>query len=101
MWAESSFNPSATSPAGAIGLTQLMPATAAGLGVDPWDPQENLLGGASYLSSQIERFGSVELGLAAYNAGPGRVDDAGGVPPETADYVARVLDYYRVLGGPA
>jgi soluble lytic murein transglycosylase-like protein len=99
VWAESSFDQGARSPAGAIGLTQLMPGTAAGLHVDPYDPAENLLGGARYLSLQLERFGSVELALAAYNAGPGRVDEAGGVPPETWDYVHRVLGYYRTLGG--
>ena len=101
VWAESSFNPAAVSASGAVGLTQLMPSTAAGLNVDPWDPQENLLGGARFLGAQIERFGSVELALAAYNAGPGRVDEAGGVPPETQDYVSRVLGYYRTLGGTA
>lgn len=99
VWAESSFNSTAVSSAGAIGLTQLMPATAAGLNVDPWDPQQNLMGGARFLGGQLDRFGSVELALAAYNAGPGRVEEAGGVPPETRDYVSRVLGYYHMLGG--
>ena len=100
-WAESGFDPDAVSRAGAIGLTQLMPATAAGLGVDPTDPIENLEGGARYLAWTIEEFGSVELGLAAYNAGPGAVRVAGGIPDiaETQAYVPKVLDYYRLLGG--
>lgn len=100
-WAESRFDQDAVSHAGAIGLTQLMPATAAGLGVDPTDPIENLDGGARYLAWTIEEFGSVELGLAAYNAGPGAVRAAGGIPDiaETRAYVPKVLDYYRLLGG--
>ncbi len=100
-WAESGFDPDAVSRAGAIGLTQLMPATAAGLGVDPTDPIQNLEGGARYLAWTIEEFGSVELGLAAYNAGPGAVRAAGGIPDiaETRAYVPKVLDYYRLLGG--
>lgn len=100
-WAESGFNAGARSGAGAIGLTQLMPGTAAGLGVDPADPAQNLRGGARYLRAQLDRFGSVELALAAYNAGPGRVAQAGGVPriAETQAYVPRVLSYYAQLGG--
>ena len=103
VWQESGFATDAISRSGAIGLTQLMPATAAGLGVDPFDPVENLDGGARYLAWTIEEFGSLELGLAAYNAGPGRVREAGGVPnlAETQAYVPRVLDYYRQLGGVA
>lgn len=90
---ESSFNPEARSPAGAIGLTQLMPGTAADLGVDPTDPVQNLRGGARYLRQQLDRFGSVPLALAAYNAGPGRVSEYGGIPPfeETQNYVRRIL----------
>jgi len=100
-WAESGFNAGARSGAGAIGLTQLMPGTAAGLGVDPVDPAQNLRGGARYLRTQLDRFGSVDLALAAYNAGPGRVAQAGGVPriAETQAYVPRVLSYYAQLGG--
>ena len=100
-WAESGFRPDAGSHAGARGLTQLMPGTAAGLGVDPLDPAQNLRGGARYLRAQLDRFGSVELALAAYNAGPGRVAQAGGIPriAETQAYVPRVLGYFSQLGG--
>ncbi|KAA0228740.1 lytic transglycosylase domain-containing protein [Fimbriimonadia bacterium ATM] len=92
--AESAWNPNAVSPAGAKGLTQLMPGTALSLGVsDPFDPMQNLRGGAKYLRQQIERFGSVELALAAYNAGPGAVKKYGGIPPfpETQNYVKKIL----------
>jgi hypothetical protein len=90
---ESAFNPDARSDAGAIGLAQLMPGTAADLGVDPTDPVQNLRGGARYLRQQLDRFGSVPLALAAYNAGPGRVSEYGGIPPfeETQNYVRRIL----------
>ena len=98
-WTESGFNPKARSGAGAIGLMQLMPGTAAGLGVDPHDPAQNLRGGARYLADQLERFGSLDLALAAYNAGPGAVTKHGGIPPyaETQRYVATVLDRLRTL----
>ena len=101
VWSESGFRPDAVSSAGAIGLTQLMPGTAEGLGVDPTDPIQNLNGGARFLASMVRRFGSLELGLAAYNAGPGRVDAAGGIPdiPETQAYVPKVLARYLTLGG--
>jgi soluble lytic murein transglycosylase-like protein len=101
VWQESGFEPTAVSKSGAIGLAQLMPATAEGLGVNPHDPLENLDGGARYLAWTIKEFGSLELGLAAYNAGPGNVRAANGIPniPETQAYVPRVLDYYRQLGG--
>ena len=101
VWQESGFQPDAVSPSGAIGLTQLMPATAAGLDVNPVNPIENLRGGARYLAWTIREFGSLDLGLAAYNAGPGSVRRAGGVPaiPETQAYVPGVIDYYRQLGG--
>ncbi|MTV27342.1 lytic transglycosylase domain-containing protein [Nitriliruptoraceae bacterium ZYF776] len=94
---ESGFDPSARSHAGAIGLGQLMPGTAAGLGVDPHDPTQNLDGAARYLKSQLDRFGRVDLALAAYNAGPNRVAQAGGVPriAETQAYVAKVTDTYE------
>jgi hypothetical protein len=99
--AESGFNPNALSGAGAVGLTQLMPGTAAGLGVDPTDPAANLDGGARYIAGQLDTFGRVDLAVAAYNAGPGAVRQAGGVPdyPETQAYVRRVLGYYQQLGG--
>ena len=101
VWQESGFRPDAVSHSGAIGLAQLMPGTADGLDVDPWDPVQNLEGGARYLAWTIREFGSTELGLAAYNAGPGRVREANGIPniAETQAYVPRVLDYYRQLGG--
>ncbi len=101
--AESGFRPDAVSHAGAIGLAQLMPGTADGLGVDPHDPVQNLDGGARYLREQLDRFGSVELALAAYNAGPGRVAQAGGIPriAETQAYVPRVLHNQAVLQGVA
>jgi soluble lytic murein transglycosylase-like protein len=95
VWSESNFHPAAVSHAGAIGLAQLMPGTAAGLRVDPWDPVQNLVGGARYLRIQLERFGSADLALAAYNAGPGRVERAGRQVPaitETQVYVLRVLE---------
>jgi soluble lytic murein transglycosylase-like protein len=101
VWQESGFDPDAVSSSGAVGLAQLMPATAAGLGVDPTDPVQNLEGGARYLAWTLREFGSLDLGLAAYNAGPGSVRAAGGIPPiaETRTYVARVIDNYQTLGG--
>jgi soluble lytic murein transglycosylase-like protein len=94
VWQESRWNPSARSRAGAIGLAQLMPGTARDLGVDPRDPIQNLAGGARYLRQQLNRFdGNVEKALAAYNAGPGRVMTAGGIPsiPETQAYVRAIV----------
>jgi soluble lytic murein transglycosylase-like protein len=91
---ESGFNPNAGSPAGARGLTQLMPSTAAGLGVtNVLDPAQSLDGGAKYLRAQLDAFGGdVSRALAAYNAGPGAVKRYGGVPPyaETQNYVRAV-----------
>lgn len=90
---ESSFRPNVVSPKGAIGLGQLMPATAQELGVDPRDPLQNLEGAAKYFSQQLKRFGSPELALAAYNAGPTRVARLGRVPniAETQNYVKTIL----------
>jgi soluble lytic murein transglycosylase-like protein len=101
VWTESNFRPDAVSHAGALGLAQLMPGTARGLGVDPRDPLQNLDGGARYLRAQLDRFGRVDLALAAYNAGPGRVQAKGGVPDivETQLYVVRVLQRYQALAG--
>jgi soluble lytic murein transglycosylase-like protein len=94
VWQESRWNPTAMSRAGAIGLAQLMPGTARDLGVDPRDPIQNLAGGARYLRQQLNRFdGDVEKALAAYNAGPGRVMTARGIPsiPETQAYVRAIV----------
>lgn len=90
---ESGWRPSIVSSAGAIGLTQLMPGTARGLGVNPWDPQENLNGGARYLRAMLDRFGNMHLALAAYNAGAGSVEKYNGIPPfpETQHYVSMIL----------
>lgn len=86
---ESAWNPSAKSHKGALGLAQLMPATARQLRVDPLKPRENLEGGARYLRQQFDTFRSWKLALAAYNAGPGAVKKHGGIPPfkETQNYV--------------
>lgn len=94
VWQESRWNPAAVSPVGARGLTQLMPGTARQMGVDAGDPHANLEGGARYLRQQLDAFGgNVEKALAAYNAGPGRVRAAGGIPSirETRDYVASIM----------
>lgn len=89
---ESGFNASAVSPAGAEGLMQFMPSTAAGLGVNPLDAASSVDGAARYLSSLTNRFGSTSMALAAYNAGPGTVSRYGGIPPyaETQNYVRAV-----------
>ena len=105
-WTESGFRPGAVSHAGAAGLTQLMPGTARGLGLrvdssvdQRFDPELNLNGGARYLRQQLVRFGSMELALAAYNAGPTRVARCGCIPniTETQFYVLRVLSRFQHL----
>ncbi len=90
---ESGWNTGAVSHKGATGLAQLMPGTAARLGVDPKVPEQNLDGGARYLRMMYDRFGSWRLALAAYNAGPGAVEQHGGIPPytETKNYVKAIL----------
>ncbi|WP_051651052.1 lytic transglycosylase domain-containing protein [Brevundimonas bacteroides] len=98
---ESAYRPGVCSPAGACGLTQLMPGTAAELGVsDRFDPGQNLAGGADYLARQILRFGDLQLALAAYNSGPARVARLGRVPDiaETRAYVRAVIACYLALG---
>jgi soluble lytic murein transglycosylase-like protein len=94
VWQESRWREGAVSPVGARGLAQLMPGTARELGVNPNDPVANLEGGARYLRTQLDRFGGdLEKALAAYNAGPGRVIQAGGIPAirETREYVSAIL----------
>lgn len=91
---ESGWDPSARNKdSGALGLTQLMPGTAAELGVNPLNPKENLDGGARYLKQMLNRFGTYSLALAAFNAGPGKVEKFGGIPNygETTNYVKSIM----------
>lgn len=102
--AESAFNHAAESPAGAQGAMQVMPGTQVELGlIDPFDPRANVYAGSQYLMELIQRFGSVELALAAYNAGPAGVEKYGGVPPfaETREFVRRVMAYWEAGKGRA
>lgn len=97
---ESRYDAAVFSPKQAFGLTQLMPGTATGLGVDRYNIEENLRGGAAYLRQQLDRFGAYHLALAAYNAGPGRVRNRQVPPfPETLDYVATILSNWTRLTG--
>jgi soluble lytic murein transglycosylase-like protein len=93
--AESGYSPCAISPVGALGLMQLMPSTAESLQVtDPFDPSQNITAGTQFLKQMLERYGGdVAKALAAYNAGPARVDAAGGIPPipETQEYVRKIM----------
>lgn len=95
---ESNFNPQAVSPKGAMGVMQLIPSTARLVGVNnPFDPVENIYGGARYLKMLLDEFGDLKLSLAAYNAGPEAVKSYRGIPPysETVNYVRDVLYYYE------
>lgn len=90
---ESDFNVNAVSPKGAIGLMQLMPSTAAAIGVNPYDPVQNVIGGVYYLRYCLNlKGGNIALALACYNAGPN-----GGVPPETYNYINNIAQYYKEI----
>ena len=91
--AESDFNANAVSPKGAIGLMQLMPSTAAAIGVNPYDPVQNIIGGVYYLRYCLNlKGGNIALALACYNAGPN-----GGVPEETYNYIRNIAQYYKEI----
>jgi len=102
MAAESGFQPLAVSPKGAIGLMQLMPGTAADLGADPYDPEQNVDAGTRYLRDLLTKYdGGLRHALAAYNAGPAAVDRYNGVPPyrETVNYVVRIENAFKKASG--
>ncbi len=101
---ESHFNINAVSPVGAIGMAQLMPDTAQAIGVNPYNPLENIIGGASYLRTQLDNFSGYGMyattyAVAAYNAGPQAIIDSGGVPPyeETINYIYSISDIFNRL----
>jgi soluble lytic murein transglycosylase-like protein len=100
-WTESSYTPDVVSPTGAIGLGQLMPQTAQWLGVDPWDPMQNMEGSARLYRYYLDKYdGNVELSISAYAAGPGAVAQAGGIPDDfTADYIVKLLGRRDYLNG--
>lgn len=101
--AESSLNPTAVSSKGAIGLFQLMPSTAQQLGVDPYDPQQNAQGGTSYLAQLYQKFGDWATALAAYNWGPGNVEQYGAAaaPASTKNYVVAILGGAGISAAPS
>ncbi len=94
---ESNYNPSAVSPAGAVGIMQIMPSTAQGMGINPADPVQAIFAAGQLLSEKLNHFGSVPLALAAYNAGDGAVEAAGGIPPyqETQNYISKVISTWQ------
>ncbi len=94
---ESNYNPSAISPAGAVGIMQIMPSTAQGMGINPADPVQAIFAAGQLLSEKLNHFGSVPLALAAYNAGDGAVEASGGVPPyqETQNYISKVISTWQ------
>jgi soluble lytic murein transglycosylase-like protein len=100
-WTESSYTPDAVSPTGAIGLGQLMPQTAQWLGVDPWDPMQNVEGSARLYRYYLDKYdGNIELSISAYAAGPSAVAQAGGIPDDfTADYIVKLLGRRDYLNG--
>lgn len=97
IYVESAWDPMAVSNAGAIGFTQLMPGTAEWLGVDPWNPEENIRGGLRFFGYLYRLFGNYTLAWAAYNAGPGRVRSCQCIPPykETIKYVSKLENLYK------
>lgn len=96
---ESGFDPEARGSSGEVGVMQLKPSTAADLGVDPYDPDDNIRGGVAYLARMYDQFGDWSLALSAYNAGPGATSSYGGVHPKASVYVSSVLAQAGMLPG--